>query len=246
MISHRPNSRRPTPSSIDRMDKQGKPATIGDKESATKLTMNCSVSIVEDDAITRDGLQALVQQSPGLRCVGAYGSAEEALEQFPRHPSDVVLMDINLPNMSGIECVTRLKQASPKVQVLMLTVYEKPDAVFQALRAGASGYLVKRTAPSKLLAAIQDVLAGGSPMTSHIARKVVQYFHQLGPSQDVTTNLSAREREILEMLANGDMYKEIADKLGISITTVRSHIQHIYEKLHVHTRTEAVAKYLKP
>ena len=210
------------------------------------MTMKCSVSIVEDDAITRDSLRNLVQQSPGLRCVGAYGSAEEALEQFPCHPSDVVLMDINLPNMSGIECVSRLKQKSPGVQVLMLTVYEKPDAVFQALRAGASGYLVKRTASKNLLSAIQEVLTGGSPMTSHIARKVVQYFHQLGPSEDVTTNLSPREREILEMLANGDLYKEIAEKLSISITTVRSHIQHIYEKLHVHTRTEAVAKYLKP
>jgi DNA-binding NarL/FixJ family response regulator len=207
--------------------------------------MNCSISIVEDDPITRDSLRSLVQQSPGLRCVGAYGSAEEALEQFPQRPSDVVLMDINLPKMSGIECVSRLKQKNPAVQVLMLTVYEKPDAVFQALRAGANGYLVKRTAPTRLLPAIQDMLAGGSPMTSHIARKVVQYFHQLGPSEDVTTSLSAREQEILEMLANGDLYKEIADKLGISITTVRSHIQHIYEKLHVHTRTEAVAKFLK-
>jgi DNA-binding NarL/FixJ family response regulator len=148
--------------------------------------------------------------------------------------------------MSGIECVSRLKRATPGVQVLMLTVYEKPDAVFQALRAGASGYLVKRTAPKNLLAAIQDVLTGGSPMSSHIARRVVQYFNQLGPSADVTNNLSPREREILEMLANGDFYKEIAEKLGIGLTTVRSHIQHIYEKLHVHTRTEAVAKYLKP
>jgi DNA-binding NarL/FixJ family response regulator len=129
--------------------------------------------------------------------------------------------------------------------VLMLTVYEKPDEVFQALRAGASGYLVKRTAPKNLLAAIQEVLTGGSPMSSHIARKVVQFFHQLGPSKNVTTSLSPREREILEMLATGDFYKEIAEKLNISITTVRSHIEHIYEKLHVHTRTEAVAKFLK-
>jgi len=208
--------------------------------------VNASVSIVEDDAITRDGLRNMIERAPGLRCVGAYGSAEEALQQFPRQPSDVVLMDINLPNMSGIECVSRLKRLTPGVQVLMLTVYEKPDAVFQALRAGASGYLVKRTAPKNLLAVIQDVLMGGSPMSSHIARRVVQYFHQLGPSADVTTNLSPREREILEMLANGDFYKEIAEKLGIGLTTVRSHIQHIYEKLHVHTRTEAVAKYLKP
>ncbi len=207
--------------------------------------MTCSVSIVEDDAITRDGLQKLIEQSPGLRCVGAYGSAEEALRQFASHPSDVVLMDINLPKMSGIECVSRLKQAAPGVQVLMLTVYEKPEAVFQALRAGASGYLVKRTAPRDLLPAIQDVLAGGAPMSSHIARKVVQYFQDLGPSTRDTIRLSPREREILVMLADGDYYKEIADKLGISITTVRSHIQHVYEKLHVRTRTEAVAKFLQ-
>lgn len=227
------------------MDTAGKSDTVESKELGEKPIMNCSVSIVEDDPITRDGLRDLVQQSPGLRCVGAYGSAEEALLEFPQRPSDVVLMDINLPKMSGIECVSRLKQKNPAVQVLMLTVYEKPDAVFQALRAGASGYLLKRTAPSKLLAAIQEVLTGGSPMTSHIARKVVQYFHQLGPSEDLTKTLSPREREILELLANGDLYKEIAEKLNISITTVRSHIMHIYEKLHVHTRTEAVAKFLK-
>ena len=208
--------------------------------------MTCSVSIVEDDAITRDGLRELIEQSPGLRCVGSYGSAEEALDQFPRRPSDVVLMDINLPSMSGIECVFRLKQANPKVQVLMLTVYEKPDLVFKALRAGASGYLVKRTATRNLLAAIQDVQAGGAPMTSHIARKVVQYFNQLGPSTNALINLSPRELEILEMLTSGDLYKEIAAKLNIGITTVRTHIQHIYEKLHVRTRTEAVAKYLQP
>ena len=155
-------------------------------------------------------------------------------------------MDINLPNMSGIECVSQLKQVAPQTHVLMLTVYEKSDTVFQALRAGASGYLVKRTAPKNLLAAIQDVLNGGSPMSSHIARKVVQYFHQLGPSTDATKNLSPREREILEMLANGDLYKEIADKLSIGITTVRTHVQHIYGKLQVRTRTEAVAKFLQP
>ena len=128
----------------------------------------------------------------------------------------------------------------------MLTVYQKPDVVFQALRAGASGYLVKRTALKNLMAAIQDVLTGGSPMSSHIARKVVQYFHRLGPSTNDLLNLSPREVEILEMLANADLYKEIADKLSISITTVRTHIKHIYTKLHVRTRTEAVAKYLQP
>ena len=178
--------------------------------------------------------------------MSTFGSAEEALEQLPHQKPDVVLMDINLPKMSGIECVSLLKQQCPEVQVLMLTVYEKPDAVFQALRAGASGYLVKRSVSKNLAAAIQDVLNGGSPMSSHIARKVVQYFHQLGPASDDLVKLSTREREILELLANGDLYKEIAEKLAISITTVRTHIQHIYEKLHVRTRTEAVAKYLQP
>jgi len=208
--------------------------------------MPCTVSIVEDDPVARESLRELVQQSPGVQCLSTFGSAEEALEQLPHQKPDVVLMDINLPKMSGIECVSLLKQQCPEVQVLMLTVYEKPDAVFQALRAGASGYLVKRSVSKNLAAAIQDVLNGGSPMSSHIARKVVQYFHQLGPASDDLVKLSTREREILELLANGDLYKEIADKLAISITTVRTHIQHIYEKLHVRTRTEAVAKYLQP
>ncbi|MCU0772831.1 MAG: response regulator transcription factor [Verrucomicrobia bacterium] len=208
--------------------------------------MPCTVSIVEDDPVVRESLCGLVQQFMGVKCLSSFGSAEEALEQLPRQKPNLVLMDINLPKMSGIECVSLLKQRCPEVQVLMLTVYEKPDAVFQALRAGASGYLVKRSVSKNLAAAIQDVLTGGSPMSSHIARRVVQYFHHLGPASDDLLKLSGREREILELLANGELYKEIADKLGISITTVRSHIQHIYEKLHVHTRTEAVAKFLKP
>src|SRR4051812_2495774 len=205
----------------------------------------CTVSIVEDDAIARDGLRKLVEQTPGVRCLSTFGTAEEALKDIPRQSPDVVLMDINLPEMSGIECVARLKIAAPDVQVLMLTVYEHPDKVFQALRAGANGYLVKRVAQNKLMGAIRDVLSGGSPMSSHIARKVVQYFHHLGPSHNETENLSPREREVLEMLANADLYKEIAEKLEISVTTVRTHIQHIYQKLHVRTRTEAVAKFLR-
>jgi DNA-binding NarL/FixJ family response regulator len=209
-------------------------------------TTPCTVSIVEDDAVTRDSLRELVQQAEGLQCLSTFGTAEEALEQLPRQKPDVVLMDINLPKMSGVECVSLLKQRCPEIQVLMLTVYEKPDVVFQALRAGASGYLVKRAVSKNLVAAIHDVLTGGSPMSGHIARKVVQYFHQLGPSNDDLVKLSEREREVLEMLAKGDLYKEIADKLAIGITTVRTHIQHIYEKLHVRTRSEAVAKYLQP
>ena len=208
--------------------------------------MPCTVSIVEDDPVARESLSELVQQSPGVRCLSTFGSAEEALEQLPRQKPDVVLMDINLPRMSGIECVSLLKQQCPEVQVLMLTVYEKPETVFQALRAGASGYLLKRSIAKNLTSAIQDLLNGGAPMSSAIARRVVHYFHQLGPASDGLVKLSAREREILEMLANGDLYKEIAEKLKISFTTVNTHIQHIYENLHVRTRTEAVAKYLHP
>jgi DNA-binding NarL/FixJ family response regulator len=209
------------------------------------MKVACTVSIVEDDAIARDSLRKLIEQTPGVRCLSTFGSGEEALKHLPEQNPDLVLMDINLPEMSGIECVSRLKHAAPRTQVLMLTVYEHPDKVFQALRAGASGYLVKRVAQNKLMGAIQDVLNGGSPMSSHIARKVVQYFRRLGPSTNDTENLSPREREVLEMLADADLYKEIAEKLDISVTTVRTHIQHIYQKLHVRTRTEAVAKYLR-
>src|SRR5437868_410762 len=187
--------------------------------------MTCTVSIVEDDPIARDSLRKLVEQTPGVRCLSTFGSAEEALSHLPQQKPDLVLMDINLPEMSGIECVSRLKHAAPGVQVLMLTVYEHPDKVFQALRAGASGYLVKRVAQNKLMGAIEDVMSGGSPMSSHIARKVVQYFNRLGPSHNETENLSPREQEVLEMLANADLYKEIAEKLDISVTTVRTHIQ---------------------
>jgi DNA-binding NarL/FixJ family response regulator len=221
-------------------------ATDGMLANVMAGTIPCTVSIVEDDPVARDSLRELVQQAPDVRCLSVFGTAEEALKQLPRQKPDVVLMDINLPGMSGIECVSLLKQRCPEIQVLMLTVYEKPDAVFQALRAGASGYLVKRSVSKHLATAIRDVRYGGSPMSSHIARKVVQYFHELGPASNDLVRLSAREREILEMLAGGDLYKEIADKLAISITTVRTHIQHIYEKLHVRTRSEAVAKFLRP
>jgi DNA-binding NarL/FixJ family response regulator len=222
-------------------------ATDGDMlADGMTATTPCMVSIVEDDPVARDSLRELVQQAAGVRCLSVFGTAEEALEQLPGQKPNVVLMDINLPKMSGIECVSLLKQRCPEIQVLMLTVYEKPDLVFQALRAGASGYLVKRAVSRHLADAIRDVRFGGSPMSSHIARKVVQYFHELGPASNDLVRLSAREREILEMLADGDLYKEIADKLAIGITTVRTHLQHIYEKLHVRTRSEAVAKYLRP
>lgn len=207
--------------------------------------MTRNIAIVEDDAGTRDNLAALLNASPGYRCIGACSSAEEARVQIPHWRPDVVLMDINLPRMSGIECVARLKARMPELLALMLTVYEDGDSIFRALKAGASGYLIKRVANDKLLEAIDDVCTGGSPMSCHIARKVVQYFHQAGPSDEVSENLSTRETEILELLVAGCFFKEIADRLGISGETVRTHVNHIYRKLHVRSRTEAVVKYLR-
>lgn len=202
--------------------------------------MNRTVAIVEDDAGIRENLVALLNGSPGYRCVGTCGSAEEALAQIPHWNPDVVLMDINLPRMSGIECVARLKTRLPELLVLMLTVYEDGDSIFRALKAGASGYLIKRVATDKLIEAIEDVCTGGSPMSCQIARKVVQFFHQAGPSDEVSENLSPRETEILELLVTGCFFKEIADRLDISGETVRTHVNHIYRKLHVRSRTEAV------
>jgi len=207
--------------------------------------MTHTVAIVEDDAGIREDLVALLNGSRGCRCVGACASAEEALIQIPYWRPEVVLMDINLSRMSGIECVARLKAKMPDLFVLMLTVYEDGDSIFRALKAGASGYLVKRLASDKLLEAIQEVTAGGAPMSCHIARKVVQFFNQAGPSPEVSENLSPRELEILDLLVTGCFFKEIADQLGISGETVRTHVNHVYRKLHVRSRTEAVVKYLR-
>jgi DNA-binding NarL/FixJ family response regulator len=207
--------------------------------------MTRSVAIVEDDAGIREDLIALLNGSSGCRCVGACASGEEAVVQIPFWRPSVVLMDINLPRMSGIECVARLKAKMPELLVLMLTVYEDGDSIFRALKAGANGYLVKRLASDKLLEAIEEVAAGGAPMSCHIARKVVQYFHQEGPSEEVSENLSPRELEILDLLVAGCFFKEIADRLGISGETVRTHVSHVYRKLHVRSRTEAVVKYLR-
>jgi DNA-binding NarL/FixJ family response regulator len=207
--------------------------------------MTRNVAIVEDDAGIRDNLKVLLNGSPGYRCVCVCSSGENALVDIPHFRPDVVLMDINLPKMSGIECVSRLKAKIPGVLVLMLTVYDDGDSIFRALKAGASGYLVKRLASDKLLDAIQEVCEGGSPMSCQIARKVVQFFHHAGPSEQVSENLSPREQEILDLLVTGCFFKEIADRLGISGETVRTHVNHIYRKLHVRSRTEAVVKYLR-
>lgn len=203
------------------------------------------VSIVEDDHRIRESLAVLIDGGDNIRCISTYASAEEAVAEIPVKKPDVVLMDINLPKMSGIECVRKLKTAMPKLQILMLTMYEDDDLVFQSLMAGASGYLVKRTSPAELLQAIEEVHSGASPMSGKIARTVVEYFQKLQTSSPQDENLSKREQEILDLLVKGYRYKEIADALSISFETVRSHLKNIYDKMHVHSRTEAVVKYLR-
>jgi len=202
------------------------------------------VAIVEDDDWIRTNLAGEIARSEGFECVGAYATGEAALEALPRNPPDVVLMDIHLPGMDGIECVRQVKMLVPDAQILMLTVYEDSEKIFNSLLAGASGYLLKRTPQAEILAAVADVHRGFSPMSGHIARKVVQYFNQRGQAAGEIARLSKREREVLDHLARGVAYKEIADALGLSIDTVRMHIKSIYAKLHVHSRGEAVAKYL--
>jgi len=206
--------------------------------------MQIKVAIVDDDEGIRTSLAALIRRNANFRLAGDYPNAEMALKEIPRHPPDVVLMDINLPGMNGVECVRQLKAALPAVQFLMLTVYEDSDSLFNSLKAGASGYLLKRTASARLLEAIRDVHAGGSPMTPQLARRVVQFFSKPEGASPVA-RLTPGEREFLDQLANGYAYKEIADRMNISIDTVRSYVRTVYEKLHVHSRTEAVVKYLR-
>lgn len=207
--------------------------------------MPITVSIVEDNEQLRTTLARVLNRSEGFRCVSHYGSAEAALEGLPRDRPEVVLMDINLPGLNGVECVRQLKPRLPDTQAIMLTVYEDTDNIFNALAAGAAGYLLKRTKTPELLEAIREVQRGGSPMTTHIARKVTQSFQRSGPSPQPAENLSQREQEVLDCLSQGLIYKEIAEKLGISYETVHTYIRRIYEKLQVRTRTEAVAKFLK-
>jgi DNA-binding NarL/FixJ family response regulator len=206
--------------------------------------MSISVSIVEDDSDVRATLARLIHGSPGYRCVSQHGSGELALQEIPKVKPDVVLMDINLPGINGVECVRRLKPLLPATQVIMLTVYQNTEHIFNALAAGATGYLLKQTPPAELLIAIQNVHAGGSPMSSHIARKIVQSFQQLPAAADGDQGLSPREAQVLDLLTKGYLYKEIAETMQVTYATVHTHIRHIYEKLHVHSRTEAVAKHL--
>jgi DNA-binding NarL/FixJ family response regulator len=200
------------------------------------------VAIVEDNKTTRESLKTIIDMSPGHRCVCTCQTAEEALTLIPKHQPEVVLMDIQLPKMSGVECVTRLKELLPQVQFIMVTVYQDPDRIFRALRAGASGYLLKRATPEMVLNAIRDVRQGGVPMSAEIARKVIGYFQTQPVAAPEIEKLSPRELEILNLIAPGFANKEIADRLGISIESIRWHLKNIYHKLHVHSRTEAASK----
>ncbi len=207
--------------------------------------MSISVSIVEDNDRVRDGFARLIDDARGFRCVGRYRSAEEALKHIPAVRPDVVLMDIRLPRMSGVDCVRKLKAQVPELLVVMLTAYEDDDLIFQALKAGASGYLLKQIPPADLLGAIHEVHAGGAPMSSAIARKVIQSFHSSETTASPTESLTPREREILRHLADGDMNKEIADELGLALMTVKVHVRNILAKLHVRSRTEAASRYFR-
>jgi DNA-binding NarL/FixJ family response regulator len=205
--------------------------------------MKIAISIVDDDAPARGMLRDWISSTEEFCCVGAHDSAESALAALPEEKPSVVLMDINLPGISGIECVRRLKPQLPNTQFVMLTVYEDTEHIFKALTYGASGYLLKRVPRADLLSALKDVHAGGSPMSSNIARKIVQSFQKFNSSPFETDNLSPREHEVLELLARGHLYKEIADALRISVPTVNTHVRRIYEKLHVRSRSQAVAKF---
>ena len=203
------------------------------------------VGIVEDVKGTREALTALIQGAEGLACVCAVATAEAALRELPPLAPDVVMMDIKLPGMSGIQCVAGLKRLLPRLQILMLTTYEDTDLIFDSLRAGASGYLLKKAPPQEIILAIGQVYEGGSPMSVHVARKVVNHFQQITQPSSEVERLTPREYQILDLLAKGYRYKEIVDQLNLSLSTVRTHIGAVYEKLHVQSRTEAVVKYLR-
>jgi DNA-binding NarL/FixJ family response regulator len=219
-------------------------SVAGKAGAINRLIMPIKVIIVEDDSGLRETLVALLKREKLLECLHACAHAEEAMKVIPASRPDVVIMDINLPRMDGIQCVQKLKVECPQTQFLMLTMYEDGDLIFQSLMAGASGYLLKRSTPEELVSAIQEVHAGGAPMSRQIARKVIDHFHGGQKKSAELESLTEREQQILALLAKGFLYKEIADQLGISVETVRGHLHRVYEKLHVHSRTEAVLKFL--
>jgi DNA-binding NarL/FixJ family response regulator len=207
------------------------------------MTPKKTVIIVEDNRGLRDQLMQILASAKDIQCLGAFVSGETALPEILAKKPDVVLMDIKLPGMSGIQCVAEIKKTVPNTLVIMVTVYEDSERIFRALKAGANGYLIKSSPPEQLLESIRDVHKGGAPMSSHIARKVVQHFHLLGPSVQESENLSPREQEVLDLLAMGFIYKEIGSKLNISSETVRTYVKNICQKMHVRSRLEAVAKH---
>jgi DNA-binding NarL/FixJ family response regulator len=201
------------------------------------------VAIVEDDQQLRQQLVEILGTAPDIKCVGAFATGEEAVKRIPALNPDVVLMDIMLPGMSGIHCVSHLKRYNPALQIVMVTVYKDSERIFKALKAGADGYLVKSSPPRQILEAVRDVDTGGAPISSHIARRVVEHFHLLTAEQMEDENLSPREHQVLTLLASGYIYKEIGDQLGIGVTTIRTYVQNICKKMHVRNRLEAVAKH---
>src|SRR5262252_4045516 len=205
--------------------------------------MSTTIAIVEDNKTIRESLMEFVQTDPECRCIGTCPTAEEALKLIPKLKPDIVLMDIQLPNMSGIECCAQLKQLLPSAQIIMVTVYEDTDRIFKALRAGACGYLLKRCSPEELISAVREVRQGGAPMSREIARKVIVSFQEPLAVAAEVEELSPREREILELVASGFPNKQIADRLGLTDGTVRWHLRHVYNKLHVRSRTEAALKF---
>jgi DNA-binding NarL/FixJ family response regulator len=205
--------------------------------------MKKTVIVVEDNQGLREQLVQILETAPDITCLGAFASAEDALPQILERKPDVVLMDIKLPGMSGIQCVAKIKKIIPAMQIIMVTVYEDSERIFCALKAGANGYLIKSSRPDQLLESIRDVYKGGAPISSHIARKVIQHFHLIGPSFEEADNLSPREQQVLDLLAMGFVYKEIGGKLDIGAETVRTHVKNICQKMHVRSRIEAVAKH---
>jgi len=206
--------------------------------------MPITVCIVEDDRNLRESMRKFINLNPGFDCPFAFSCGEELLKSVLAPTPNVVLMDINLPGMSGIQCAGRLKSKLPEIQIMMLTVYENSNRIFEALTAGASGFLVKNTPPEKLLEAIRDVANGGGPMSSHIARKVIQAFLPACKNEPLVESLTPREKQILELLSRGLAYKQIASELNLSMGTIQTHVNRIYKKIHVNSRTEAVVKYL--
>ena len=201
-----------------------------------------SIAIIEDDAKVRQYLAEQIQLQIAVQQVYEFADGESALPQLTAHPVDIALFDVQLPGMSGIECIQKLKIIHPRMQMMVLTVYDNADTIFDALKAGAGSYILKNTPPEKIIEAIQELYNGGSPISSQIARKVIEAFQVKEKTNDYFQNLSRREQEILEQLSKGYRYKEIADKLFISTDTVRTHIRHIYEKLQVNSRVEALKK----